>query len=85
MVHLDRLDFGGDVGGGEGDDHTGFLLLLAGVGGEEERLTITPVSTRPTGTVPIPPELRQLCLKEKNKKTNRSCKHPGEEVGEACR
>lgn len=23
VVHLDGLDFGGDVGGGEGDDHTG--------------------------------------------------------------
>lgn len=24
MVHLDRLDLGGQVGGGESDDHAGF-------------------------------------------------------------
>jgi hypothetical protein len=42
VVHLDGFDFGGDVGWSEGADHTGFD---------------DSVSTRPTGTVPIPPIL----------------------------
>uniref|UniRef100_A0A8I5NKA4 Uncharacterized protein n=1 Tax=Papio anubis TaxID=9555 RepID=A0A8I5NKA4_PAPAN len=43
MVHFDRFYFSCNVDWSKGDHHTGLR---------------TPVSTRPTGTVPIPPILR---------------------------
>jgi hypothetical protein len=59
VVHLDGLDFSGDTGGGEGHDHTSLDTRGMSARGMDEEVsgTYTPVSTRPTGTVPIPPIL----------------------------
>ena len=61
MVHFDGLDFSGDTGGSEGDDHTAKMISWGISFRVKDSSTypalITPVSTRPTGTVPIPPIL----------------------------
>ena len=61
VVHFDGLNFGGDTGGSEGDDHTAKMISWGISFRVKDSSTypalITPVSTRPTGTVPIPPIL----------------------------
>lgn len=77
MVHLDGLDFGGDVGGGEGDNHTS--LDDTGLDSADGDCSDTSdlyrcISTGSKGSA----AKGQIFSKT-------HCRHPGGEVGEACR
>jgi len=69
VVHLDGLDFGGDVGGGEGDDHTG--------------LNYTSLNSANGDCADTTCKLAEE--QEYTDKTHRSCKRPGGAIGGACR